>query len=288
MEFELKTDLAIIPKKIEFNAEELKAWLTDKLSYYEGLVVTESTIKDAKADRTALNKIKETMETRRKEVKSACNTPYDNFKRQYDEVLAMIQKPIDSIGQQLKAFEDKRKDEKLQTITDFWNQNVGECKAYISFKQIFNPKWLNATFPMGDIHNAIMAAFIKVEDDVKAIHELNSDFETEALEEYAQTNNLTAALNKIHRLEERRSNEQKRQEATLTVPEPKSPSAPVDTMPIGAPSPASPEPASVSTAFEPQLVTIDFRVTATPAQFRGLKAYLKNNNIKYGRVPDKE
>jgi len=121
MEFELKTDLAIIPKKIEFNAEELKAWLAEKLSHYEGLVVTESSIKDAKADRRALNNLKEAMETRRKEVKSACNAPYDNFKRQYDEVLAMIQKPIDSIGQQLKAFEDKRKDEKLQVITDFWN-----------------------------------------------------------------------------------------------------------------------------------------------------------------------
>ncbi len=288
MEFELQTDLDIIPQKIEFNAEELKTQLAEKLSYYESLVVTESTIKDAKADRAALNKLKKNMETRRMEVKSACNTPYDNFKRQYDEVLAMIQKPIDSIDQQLKAFEEKRKDEKLQIITDFWNQNVGECKDYISFKQIFNPKWLNATFSMGDVHNAIMAVFIKVEDDVKAIRELNSDFETEALEEYAKTNNMAAALNKISRLEERRSNEQKRQDAALTAPEPKALTSPVDTMPIGAPSPVSPEPATVSTAFEPQLITFDLRVTATPLQIRGLKAYLENNNIKYGRVPEKE
>jgi len=133
-----------------------------------------------------------------------------------------------------------------------------------------------------------MAAFIKVEDDVKAIRELNSGFETEALEEYAQTNNITAALNKIRRLEERRKNEQERRETALIVPEPQATSAPVDTMPIGAPSPVSPEPAPVGAAFDPQLVTIDFRVTATPAQLSELKAYLKSNNIKYGRVPEKE
>ncbi len=34
--------------------------------------------------------------------------------------------------------------------------------------------------------------------------------------------------------------------------------------------------------------TVDFRVTATALQLKALKAFLRNNHISYGRVPEKE
>ncbi len=291
MEFNLQTDLALIPQKIEFNAEELKTWLTEKLSHYEGLVVTESTIKDAKADRSALNKLKETMETRRKEVKSACNAPYDNFKRQYDEVLAMIQKPIDSIGRQLKEFDEKRKDEKLQAITDFWNQNVGECRSYVSFKQVFDTEWLNVSFSMRKIRDTIITTFKKTEDDVKAIRDLHSDFETAALEEYAQTHSVTAAIGKIQRLEERRADEQAKAQAIKNQAVKEAQTAPPSIDTVHAAPEAVKAPETSSNEKSPESVetfTVDFRVTATSLQLRALKAFLKNNRISYGPVPEKE
>ncbi len=292
MEFKISTDLSLIPKRIEFNAEELKNQLAERLEHYNSLVVTESAIKDAKADRAALNKLKIALETRRKEIKSACSAPYENFKRQYDEVLAMIQKPIDTIDRQIKVFDNKRKDEKLQAITGFWNQNVGECKPYVSFKQVFNPKWLNASFPMGDVHNAIMDIFIKVEDDVKTVKGLNSDFETEALEEYAQTRSVTAAIGKIRRLEERRANEQaKALEVKSATPQTVQTALPPPTDAVSAVPEAvnAPEPmAGMENPDAAETFTVDFRVTATALQLRALKAFLKNNHISFGRVPEKE
>ncbi len=281
MEFKINTDLSLIPKKIDFNAEELKAQLAERLGYYDSLVVTEDAIKDAKADRAALNKLKTAMESRRKEVKAACNAPYEDFKRQYDEVLAMIQKPINAIDKQIRAFDDKRKDEKLKTITEFWNQNVGECGAYVSFKQVFDTKWLNATFPMGDIHNAIMAAFIKTEDDVKAIRDLHSEFETAALEEYAQTRSIPAAIEKIRRLEERRAAEQAKKQAT---------NAALMSLAVTSHIASEAEKDSGTTAKSEsaETFTVDFRVTATDLQLKALKAFLRSNNISYGHVPEKE
>ncbi len=284
MEFKINTDLSLIPKKIDFNAEELKSQLAERLGYYDSLVVTEDAIKDAKADRAALNKLKTAMESRRKEIKAACNEPYENFKRQYDEILSMIQKPINAIDRQIRAFDDKRKDEKLKAITEFWNQNVGECGSYVSFKQVFDTRWLNATYPMGDIHNAIMEAFIKTEDDIKAIRDLHSDFETAALEEYAQTHSITAAIGKIRRLEERRADEQaKKQAIHAALP------SQDDTVPVAPKAEKVLETtAKLESTENAETFTVDFRVTATALQLKALKAFMKDNNISYGRVPEKE
>jgi len=282
LELKISTDLSLIPQKIEFNADELKTQLSQKLGHYNNLVVTEDAVKEARSDRAMLNKFKNVMESRRKEIKAACIAPYDSFKRQYDEVLAMIQKPIDTIDKQIRAFDDKRKDEKLQAITDFWNEYVGDCKAYVTFKQVFNPKWLNATFPIGDIHSAIMAAFIRVENDVKTIRGLNSGFETEALEEYAATNNVSDAINKIHRLEERRKDELAKSEKAQKIIE--------DTKPALL-HPAASQNAENVDIIKPeaseQTFTLDFRVTATASQLMALKSFLKNNKITYGRAPER-
>ena len=45
MEFIISTDLAVIPQKIEFNFDEIKAKIAPKLDYYTNLVVTEDSKK---------------------------------------------------------------------------------------------------------------------------------------------------------------------------------------------------------------------------------------------------
>ena len=56
-------------KEISFNAEEIKAELAQRLEKYNGLVYNEANIKDAKADRANLNKFKNAIEDKRKEMK---------------------------------------------------------------------------------------------------------------------------------------------------------------------------------------------------------------------------
>ena len=72
MEFLIKTDLNAIPQAIDFNFEEMKAELTEKLTAYNALVVTEDSIRDAKADKAKLNKLRTAVEDKRKEVKKLC------------------------------------------------------------------------------------------------------------------------------------------------------------------------------------------------------------------------
>ena len=68
-------------KPIEWNYEELKAELSQKLEQYKGLVYTEDQIKEAKADRAKLNALATAIDGKRKELKKQCLQPYEQFKR---------------------------------------------------------------------------------------------------------------------------------------------------------------------------------------------------------------
>ena len=68
MELVLKSAEINLPQSIA-NLEALKAELTPKLEYYNTLVVTADSIKEAKADRAALNKLKTAIDEQRKEIK---------------------------------------------------------------------------------------------------------------------------------------------------------------------------------------------------------------------------
>lgn len=109
MEFVMSTDLnTALPKEIGFNFEELKAELSERLEYYNGLVVTETTIKEGKAERAKLSKLREAVEAKRKEVKRECMAPYTDFERKVKELVTIIDAPIAAIDGQIKAFDDLR------------------------------------------------------------------------------------------------------------------------------------------------------------------------------------
>ena len=62
---ELKVNEYQLPEQILFNYEELKAELTEKVQHYETLVYTDDQIKEAKADRATLNKLKKALSDER-------------------------------------------------------------------------------------------------------------------------------------------------------------------------------------------------------------------------------
>lgn len=63
MDFLVKTDLGAFPQSIDFNFEEIKSELEEKLIKYKNLVVTEDGIKAAKQDNAKLNKLRRQLRT---------------------------------------------------------------------------------------------------------------------------------------------------------------------------------------------------------------------------------
>ena len=103
---------------IEFNFDELKTELSARLEKYENLTYTEDAIKTAKEDRSNLNKFKEAIDKRRKEIKKLCLKPYEEFEKRIKELVFLVDKPVMAIDTQIKNFElQKAEAKKADFIT---------------------------------------------------------------------------------------------------------------------------------------------------------------------------
>jgi len=174
MEFIMKTDLKQLPDKLEFNYEEMKAEFSKKLVHYNTLVVTEDSIGDAKTDKAALNKLKEAIDTRRKDVKKACLAPYEAFEKQCKEITSMIQQPILAIDNQIKAFGEAEQQQKWEQITEYYDAEVKELKELVPLEKIVPSKWKNKTESLESVNNAIGDTLERIRGELETISTLHS------------------------------------------------------------------------------------------------------------------
>lgn len=185
-------------KVIEWNNEELKAEIAEKVKDYEGLVyVGDAQIKEAKTDRANLNKLRTAIEDERKRIKKLCLAPYDKFEAQVKEVVALLDKPIAMIGEQIEAADEAKKAAKKAEIEELF-KTIG-FQDFVTLEAIWDPKWLNATVSMAKIEEAMRQRLYQIGTDILTIHELN-DYKFEALEVYKQTLDLNAAVREGKRL----------------------------------------------------------------------------------------
>lgn len=275
---------------INFNYDELKQELAARLEKYKGLVYSEDSIKEAKTDRAALNKFKGAIETRRKEIKKACLKPYEDFEVKIKDIVSMIDEPIEAIDKQVKAYEEIRKEEKLDGIKQFYADKVADLADLVPFDKIFNPRWLNVTYKETDIHKEITDLFTKVEDDLKAITELQSKYELQIIKAYLNDFDLTAALQEKKHLEEQAAKMveyeriQKEREQVKREQAAQEEEAQPQSQAPAAPAPAETKSVSDPAAEPEKKYVLAFRVKGTKEQLTALKRFLVENNIEYGRA----
>ena len=277
MEFIMKTDLKQMPDKIEFNYEEMKAEFSKKLVHYNTLVVTEDSIRDAKADKAALNKLKEAIETRRKEIKKTYLLPYENLEKQCKELVAMIDAPVKSIDGQIAVFDQKLQDEKWKQISEYYNTEVEELKDLVPLEKIVSSKWKNKGESLESVNNGIGDTLERIRGELETIENLHTEFEHQIVDAYLKDYNLSRALQEQKRLEE-----QKRQIEAMEAKK----VAQQQTVIKSAPKPAAPPVVETPAASEPPthsepLYSATFKVSGTEAQLQALAAFMKKYNINY-------
>ena len=107
---------------IDFNYEEMKQELSEKMEQYNDIVVTADTKTVAKKDVAELRKLKKELNDRRIKVKKEYDKPYDEFKSKVDELTGLIDEPIELIDKQVKEFEEKEKEEKKKEKLKQWQK----------------------------------------------------------------------------------------------------------------------------------------------------------------------
>ena len=279
-------------KEIQWNNEELKAEIAEKMRDYTGLVFTEDTIKDAKKDRATLNKLKTAFEDERKRIKRQCMAPYDRFEAQVKELTALIDEPIRLIDAQIKEVEEQKKIQKRRDIEELFG-SIG-FQLFVTLDKIWDEKWLNATVPISRIEEQMKSRMYQIGEEVAVIQKL-PEFGFEAMDVYKNTLDLNKAIQEGQRLaeiqkrkeayeeEQRRKSEEERRcrlEEENIRPVPVAPEE-QKTASLERNAEAIHEDAAASDQEE--ILCLDFRVWGTREQLLSLRNYMKDNHLKFGR-----
>lgn len=206
---ELKIEQVAIPEKIAFNYEELKQELSDKVKMYETLVYTDDQIKNAKADRADLNRLKKALNDERIRREKEYMQPFNAFKAQINEIIGIIDKPMALIDKQIKEYEEQQRQEKKGKISEYFSSS--SYPEWLTLSMIWDDKWLNASVSMKSIQAEIDSRIATVENDLATLSEL-PEFAFEAIETYKTTLDLNKSIAEGHRLSEmqKRKAEQER------------------------------------------------------------------------------
>ena len=273
MEFNLSTNIQqSIPQAIVFNYTELKEELTEKIKPYEAMAVTEEDLKGAAENKANLNKLKKALNDKKIEVKKTYMTPLETFENQVKELLSIIDSGVENIDSQLKAFEQKRIDEKLTAIEAFYKEEIGEYEELLPLERILPDKLKNKGTKMDSIQKEIHERIFKFKNDIRIIKAMKLECESQMLNAYINSLDMSAALEEKRRFEEQQAALKKISESE-SKPE----------------TEQKQENTSDDEAVSEQLKTIDVRFFDTSSAFRRkMKELCGLYNIKYGSVPKGE
>lgn len=302
MSFELILNNADVnlPQSIA-NLAQLKEELMPRLKKYNELVVTEDSIKAAKEDKAALNKLKQAIEEQRISIKKQYLEPYNVLESQCKEVVALIDAPIQAIDKQIKAFDEIEIKQKYEALEQAFAEL--EAPEWVIIDDILNPKWKNKTAKLESLKAEMADKMKKITEDVTKLGDMYGDKsyylpilnKYKTTKDFSQTAVYAAQLETEYRKEqERKSRESevkaKRESELATqsvqdAPEPPEtvsndiiPSEPQTV--VNEPS-AQPEAATAPTE---RIITGRFEVTGTVEQIKALGAYMKYQGIQFKTI----
>lgn len=264
-----------IEEHLQLIKEEVTARVNDALS----LVCNEDTLKSVKAARADLNKDFKDFEERRKTVKKAIMSPYEQFEMVYKDCISdtykkadvELKRKIDSVENELKA----QKSAEVRAYFDEYLQSKG-----IDFVTLENAH-INVTLSasMKSLKEQAKAFIDRICDDLNLID--TQEHKDEMLYHYKKIDGMTflnasktimlvnekfkAIEAEKAREEERKAREQAAAEAAAKVE---------------AVAPPTVEPIAPPVEEEPVL-TLNFTVRGTRTKLRELKEYLERNGFDY-------
>ena len=291
---ELNVKEVVLPKKIDWNYEELKAEITEKAKIYETMVYTDDQIKLAKSDKAKLNHLKKALNDERIAREREYMKPFNEFKTQINEIISIIDKPVSIIDKQVKEYDQIKKQEKAKKCLELFEE-LNQDYNWLDYNKISNPKWTNATFTLNKVQEEIEEKLKKIANDLNTLSSLEA-FSFEAIEEYKISLDVGKAIAEGQRLVtiQKRKEEQERAKAEAEVraqeekpkteeigskTEEKVESEDVKTKnEINSQPDSQPDPESINAQW------VSFSAKLTIDQAKELKEFFDNRNIEFKAI----
>jgi hypothetical protein len=246
---------------IIFNYDELKAELTEKAKTYETLVYTEKTVGEAKTDRANLNKLKKALNDERIRREKEYLEPFADFKAKMNEIIGIIDKPVQIIDAQVKAFENAEKEQKKAEVEKIWESI--DHPDWLNLEKIWNEKWLNKTYGVITIENEIRESLKRIDVEISTVNGL-AEFGFEAMDVYKQTLDVTRAIAESQRLAEQKKRKEEAETKKAAEENAKTPNT--------EPMPETPK---------DDAKWIGFQARLTVPQALELKKFFNDRNIEF-------
>lgn len=302
MNSEQLTLTIISPEKLElepikFNYEELKSAIVNIATTYKAIEYDENQMKVAKTDRATLRKFRTALEDKRKDIKALCLKPYEDFEQKIKDLVELIDEPIQLIDTQVKEYEQKLIDEKLELARGYFEDKAKELtiEKIVTWEQVYDKRFENLTMTTKKIEEQLDASLEQIKRDWEVINGMDTPFSFEIKKVFIENHDLSLALAKEQDLkrqaeekaayekanaEQKAKDEERRKaeiaEATQTLAgEPKqqpfyeiSEEKKPDTQP----------------KTQEQIYQLSFRVRGTREQLVNLSNFLRENQYNYEQI----
>lgn len=208
MSYQLSIDYK--PGVITCEYAALGAYVESQIKKFDGLVIADDQVKDAEKIMADLNKMKNLIEDRRKEIKDEISAPYTEFEKNIKPIVKRIDEVRGNIKEQVDAFKEKEKAEKKKRICDWWKENG---KQNIPIEKIWNEQWLNKGTTDKQWQADLKQRKERITADLAMIVSLgDQDKINFLLTDYIQTLDITASMQNWDQHEQaRRAAEEERQ-----------------------------------------------------------------------------
>lgn len=257
---------------------EVKAEVTAKVEQALSLVCTEDTVKDVKKVRSELNKELKDYEERRKTVKKAIMTPYEQFETVYKDCISDTYKKADTeLKRKIDNVENELKEQKKAEVKGYFDEYLTATGIdFVTFENANINVTLSAS--MKSLKEQAKAFIDKIIDDLNVIN--TQEHKDDILYEYKASLNVSAAITTVTnrykaieaakaREEERKAREQAEAEAAAKVESVVESVVPPTVEPIAPP------------VEENKTYTLKFTVRGTMPQLKALKEFLNNGGYDY-------
>lgn len=268
--------------EIEEHLQSIKVAVTKKVNDALSLVCTEDTVKSVKVVRADLNKDLKDFEERRKAVKKAIMSPYEQFEAVYKECISDTYKKADAeLKAKIDSVENELKEAKRAEVEAYFE----ECAKSVGVDFVkLSDLNLNITLSASvkALKRQVKEYFDKVIQDLALIATL--EHTTEILVEYRKTLDVSDAVLTVQERHKAIAEQEKRNaEASIIAEKQAETVAKVEeaVQKSSAGEISAPEVEEAPPEGNEPLYEATFRVTGTLAQLKALKKFLKDGGYQY-------
>ena len=262
--------------KIQSNMEGVKEQAIAIRDWYQNLVITEDMLKDIKAEKSQINKAKETVATYRKEIVKEFKKPIEQFELLAKETENILSEAYATCNDADKRYEDETKAKKTEEVKAYFDEYAQSLNIdFVKFERLGLNITLSAS--MKSLKDTVKVCLDKIASELDLINIQKEELIPDMLVEYKQTLNVASAIKNVTDRHKAIEEEKARQEAlkALKAEEEKS-VAKVKEVVQEVTAPVEVE--------EVKTYRSTFTVYGTIDQLKSLKEFMEKEGMRYDTV----